>query len=64
MAGTSAKPAEGSHAEPWEGQSRHGGRAAGKSSFRWFVIFLLFYITVANYTPTLREPEGIACQTG
>lgn len=49
MAGTSVKPAEGSHAEPWVGQSRHGGRAAGKGSFRWFVIFLLFYITVANY---------------
>src|ERR1700733_5496709 len=50
MAGANATSAKGPHAGGLQGdQSRPGGIVAGKGGFRWIVIFLLFYITVANY---------------
>src|ERR1700735_963205 len=50
MAGANATSAKGPHTGGLQGdQSRPGGIVAGKGGFRWIVIFLLFYITVANY---------------
>ena len=49
MAGASATSAKEPHTGPREGHSRDGGSTAAKGGFRWIVIFLLFYIIVANY---------------
>ena len=49
MAGVNASSANEPHRGPQDGQSSPGGMIATKGGFRWVVIFLLFYITVANY---------------
>src|SRR5271165_1988156 len=49
MAGANATSAKEPHAGPQGDQPGHGGIMATRGGFRWIVIFLLFYITVANY---------------
>src|SRR5271166_2817492 len=49
MTGTSAESAKGLSAGPQVAQPQYRETKAARGGFRWFIIFLLFYITVANY---------------
>src|SRR5271166_1497751 len=60
MTGTSAESAKGLSAGPQVAQPQYRETKAARGGFRWFVIFLLFYITVANYI----DRSAIAFATG
>lgn len=60
MADTSVEPAKGLPGGPQVAQPQHSETKASRGGFRWVVIFLLFYITVANYI----DRSAIAFATG
>ncbi len=60
MADTGVESAKGLSAGPQVAQPQQGETKAARGGFRWLVIFLLFYITVANYI----DRSAIAFATG
>ncbi len=60
MTGTSAESAKGLSAGPQVARPQDRETKAPRRGFRWLVIFLLFYITVANYI----DRSAIAFATG